>query len=711
MMQVLAPNSEDRRPQQMRALVEAARRGESATVARLLDDPETAQYVTWAAYAAVDAGALDVVKVMVEKCGPSVLHDRQHLALRLAARRGDEAMFDLLADYGALLGARNSQGLALAALRRHDGIIEGYLKRGFALLRKEDMGDGLEQVGRRVSGPITFLHIAKTSGTSLGALLRQAFPVCDWLHYEIAEAMAEPLAPSYCWWRHPVAKALGELSPQRQASPIVISGHFTYRLRESLPPSRLFVSMIRDPVERAISLYYYHFVRRYPELKDVPIEKFLDSEEGRTRYGWLFQDHQVRVLSGSPVLDPDQVDLTMAPAPVREADTNAALSEAQENFILLGLTENYVDSIIVLARQLGLPLTAMLGKQLNRNESRPRGDAISQATRDYLAGLNRQDLRLHAGAKRLLDSIIDEDRTGFERDRDLFDRLKSMYDERESYPRLLAYERAARGRPAPRLFYLPSRPLRPLDADRVRAAYLDLLEDVLIDQIYQDPSMAPWNRGCYNPQARQVGSDWPSRAHSMIGKLRMQNVRQACEQAVVEGVGGDFLEAGVWRGGTTIMMRAVLQAHADRTRTVWVADSFTGVPPPDDKQYPADRGDLHYTATEYLAISQSEVAENFRRYGLLDRQVRFLPGLFKDTLPGAPIDCLSVLRLDGDLFESTMDTLRALYDKVSPGGFIIVDDYGAVPGCRVAVDEFRSSRSIDVPLVPIDWAGVYWRKV
>jgi macrocin-O-methyltransferase TylF-like protien len=101
---------------------------------------------------------------------------------------------------------------------------------------------------------------------------------------------------------------------------------------------------------------------------------------------------------------------------------------------------------------------------------------------------------------------------------------------------------------------------------------------------------------------------------------------------------------------------------------------------------------------------------NFRRYGLLDEQVRFLKGWFRDTLPSAPIKTLALLRLDGDLYESTMDALSALYRKVVPGGFVIIDDYGDFEPCRRAIHEFRDKSGIDDPIERIDDSGVYWRK-
>ena len=156
-------------------------------------------------------------------------------------------------------------------------------------------------------------------------------------------------------------------------------------------------------------------------------------------------------------------------------------------------------------------------------------------------------------------------------------------------------------------------------------------------------------------------------------------------------------------------MRGVLKAYNDKTRAVWVADSFAGLPKPDAKSAPADAGDLHWTFTE-LAVSVEEVKANFSRYGLLDDRVRFLVGWFSDTLPAAPIERLSLIRLDGDMYKSTMDALTALYDKLSPGGYCIVDDYGAIPACRRAVDEFRSRIGEKADMMVIDWSGTYWKK-
>lgn len=216
-------------------------------------------------------------------------------------------------------------------------------------------------------------------------------------------------------------------------------------------------------------------------------------------------------------------------------------------------------------------------------------------------------------------------------------------------------------------------------------------------------------RHTYDPELRRRGLDRPARAESMIGLRRMDNVRHCVETAIRDDVPGDLIEAGVWRGGATIFMRAVLKAHDETTRKVWVADSFEGLPPPNASSYPADRDDPHHTMSE-LKVGVDQVRHNFRRYQLLDDQVKFLVGWFADTLPTAPIDALAVMRLDGDMYESTIQSLEALYPKLSPGGFCIIDDYGLLPGAAQAVQDYRNRFQISDEICEIDGVGVYWRK-
>lgn len=214
----------------------------------------------------------------------------------------------------------------------------------------------------------------------------------------------------------------------------------------------------------------------------------------------------------------------------------------------------------------------------------------------------------------------------------------------------------------------------------------------------------------YSPELREVGQDWPSRSESMIGLKRMDNIQEAIALIEAEGIPGDLIETGVWRGGATIFMRANLKAWEDTTRKVWVADSFQGLPEPDAERYAADAGDTHYKWSG-LAVGAQIVEHNFRRYGLLDDQVEFLVGWFKDTLPTAPIEQLSLMRLDGDMYESTIQALEPLYPKLASGGFCIIDDFGShASQAGQAVLDYRAEHGITDEIIQIDEFGAYWRK-
>lgn len=245
--------------------------------------------------------------------------------------------------------------------------------------------------------------------------------------------------------------------------------------------------------------------------------------------------------------------------------------------------------------------------------------------------------------------------------------------------------------------------------DKIRDRYIELLRDSLTMSLWDaaDGTIVPG--GISNPEMREEGKDWPRLAYTMTGVKRMKNLQFCVEDVLANDVPGDLIETGVWRGGSCIFMRGILEAYGVTDRRVWVADSFEGLPPPDEEKYPADAGANFHLFDEQLAVSIAEVEANFRRFGLLDDQVVMLKGYFKDTLPLAPIGELAVARLDGDLYESTMDSLTNLYPKLSVGGYLIIDDFG-LPGCNQAVRDFRESNGITDPIEVIDWTGVFWKK-
>lgn len=232
---------------------------------------------------------------------------------------------------------------------------------------------------------------------------------------------------------------------------------------------------------------------------------------------------------------------------------------------------------------------------------------------------------------------------------------------------------------------------------------------ITLDKIFRKNKLAICKYAQFDVNKRIEGKDWPANADSMIGLKRLDNIEYCFRQIIKDNIQGDFIETGVWRGGATIFMKALLKSQNINDRLVWVADSFEGLPKPNVEKYKEDKGDIFHTYEE-LAIPLETVQNNFRKYDLLDENVKFLKGWFKDTLPTAPIDKLSLIRLDGDMYESTMDGLVNLYPKLTKGGFIIIDDWGAVKACKQAVLDYREQHNITDEIKIVDWTGAFWRK-
>lgn len=245
--------------------------------------------------------------------------------------------------------------------------------------------------------------------------------------------------------------------------------------------------------------------------------------------------------------------------------------------------------------------------------------------------------------------------------------------------------------------------------------YLDLLKRALTNSIFEaepDPDEeyeARYVEGFVTHYMRGP-------AVSMLPLARFDNLQTCILDVVRQGVAGDLIETGVWRGGATIFMRGVLKALGVQDRLVWVADSFEGLPEPDAERFPVEakthHGPMMARAYRHFAAGLDEVQNNFTSYRLLDDKVRFLKGWFRDTLPTAPIERLALMRLDGDYYESTWDGLANLYDKLEVGGYAIIDDYGEDTWtyCRKAVDDFRRQRGIDDPMIRVDSKCFYWQR-
>jgi O-methyltransferase len=248
------------------------------------------------------------------------------------------------------------------------------------------------------------------------------------------------------------------------------------------------------------------------------------------------------------------------------------------------------------------------------------------------------------------------------------------------------------------------------DDQRLRAAYLDVLKLCLCDLA----GTATWSvvKGADGRvrsreltgdelRIRAEGADWPLHGLTMVGLRRLDDLQACVETVVREQVAGDLIEAGTWRGGASILMRATLDALGADDRTVVVADSFQGFPEADE--------DENLNVVDFLAVPLDEVRDNFARFGL-DHGVRFVPGFLEETVGELAGGRWAVLRLDVDTYEATLLALESLYPGLAVGGYVVVDDYRALEPCRRAVDEFRARHGLTEPLEDVDWTCVRWRR-
>ncbi len=189
------------------------------------------------------------------------------------------------------------------------------------------------------------------------------------------------------------------------------------------------------------------------------------------------------------------------------------------------------------------------------------------------------------------------------------------------------------------------------------------------------------------------------RGLTMCGPQTVTHLLGLLETLERDRIPGDLLEAGVWRGGIPLVMRAFLDEVGNTDRAVWLADTFAGLP--GDPEHAADRL-AHALLLDIgsLAAGRADVEAAFAAFGLLDERVRFLEGRFDATLADAPITSLALLRIDADYFEGTRDALDALYPRVSLGGFArrsLSSDRSAGGGKRCAVNP--SLLAVRAPIV------------
>ena len=251
---------------------------------------------------------------------------------------------------------------------------------------------------------------------------------------------------------------------------------------------------------------------------------------------------------------------------------------------------------------------------------------------------------------------------------------------------------------------------------KINSLYINLLKKSLSNYIYlggdNEPPTYDWMK-YYSDYKWSIPAS--CRPHTCLRIAQLDNLQDCILTVIDDDIPGDFIEAGVYKGGAVIFMTGLLQSLEITDRTVWVADSFSGIPVARNEE---DKHDIVDDWDDRWEASFEEVQSNFRRYGLLSDQVKFLKGYFEKTLPKAKIEKIAIARLDGDSYESTMDALKSLYPKMSSGGYVIIDDWH-VSVCRQAVFDYRESHNITSPIFykksmygPTQFEGTfeaYWR--
>jgi O-methyltransferase len=193
--------------------------------------------------------------------------------------------------------------------------------------------------------------------------------------------------------------------------------------------------------------------------------------------------------------------------------------------------------------------------------------------------------------------------------------------------------------------------------------------------------------------------------YTLVAPERIQNLKLLARRIESERISGDVIECGVCNGGTA----AVLARFATRSRfnrTVWLLDSFQGMP-----ETTAEDGEAAKAHTGKEIGDPARVREVLQLAGANMQRVKIVPGWFQDTFPTVSTSQIALLNIDADWYESVKLCLETFYDRVTPGGFISFDDYGHWPGCKKAVDEFFSARQLPYSLQRVDYTAHWFRKV
>lgn len=217
-------------------------------------------------------------------------------------------------------------------------------------------------------------------------------------------------------------------------------------------------------------------------------------------------------------------------------------------------------------------------------------------------------------------------------------------------------------------------------------------------------------------RAKRVPAYYDAPAVDTIGRVKQRTMTdhvklfgliEATRYVVRAGVDGDIVECGVWRGGSMQAVALTLLQQGVGDRELHLFDTFEGMPPPTEEDRRGETSaqemlEAHDKNHRVWAVAGlDDVREAMREVNYPAEHVHFHQGLVEDTIPGQAPNTIALLRLDTDWYESTRHELEHLYERLTPGGVLILDDYGDWEGAKKATDEFVAALDQPVFLQPL----------
>ncbi|OEU50543.1 MAG: macrocin O-methyltransferase [Desulfuromonadales bacterium C00003096] len=227
----------------------------------------------------------------------------------------------------------------------------------------------------------------------------------------------------------------------------------------------------------------------------------------------------------------------------------------------------------------------------------------------------------------------------------------------------------------------------------------------------------------YKMNGQDIPTDFERRHIEIIEKVspytitsheRIHALIESTRFILQNDIKGDFVECGVYKGGSTMAIALTLLAEGEKDRELYLFDTFEGMPAPGEKDIdlwgkPAfevfSQKKLSDVSSTWANASLESVKEAMTLTGFPMEKIHFVKGLVEDTIPKNAPESIALLRLDTDWYQSTKHELTHLYPLVSPNGIIIVDDYGHYKGAREAVDSYFLENKIALFLHRIDYTG------